>query len=75
MTDGQNNAGRDPVLAAAREATAAGITIYTVAFGIDADRALMRQVAGSSSRSYLALGAEDLRRIYGQIAGQMGCDP
>jgi uncharacterized protein YegL len=75
MTDGQNNAGRDPVLAAARAASGAGITIYTVAFGTDADRTLMRQVAGVSSRAYLALGAEDLRRIYSQIAGQIGCDP
>lgn len=75
LTDGQNNAGREPVLAAADAARSAGITVFTVAFGADADRALMRQVAGDPRRAYLALTPGDLQQIYEQIAGRVGCTP
>jgi Ca-activated chloride channel family protein len=73
LTDGQNNAGPGPVTAAADDARRNGVVIYSIAFGADADRALMRQVAGDPKRAYVALSASDLERIYQEIAGKVGC--
>ncbi len=73
MTDGRNNSGPDPVLTAARRATARGIRIYTVAYGEDADSELMRSVAGDPKRAFTALTAADLLRIYAEIAYTIPC--
>jgi len=73
LTDGWNNEGRPPVIAAAARARAAGVLIYTVAFGDDVDHELMRDVAGDPSRAFEALTPADLERIYGEIAGLIAC--
>jgi Ca-activated chloride channel family protein len=73
LTDGINNGGPAPVLAAADRARAAGAIIFTVSLGDDADRELMSQVAGSPSRTFVALGPDDLERIYEEIAGVIPC--
>jgi Mg-chelatase subunit ChlD/sugar lactone lactonase YvrE len=74
LTDGQNNAGPDPVIAAATDAKARGIIVYTVALGSDADRDLMRRVATDPSRAFYAPSQNDLRRIYEGIAGVIPCE-
>ena len=58
---------------AARRAASAGIIVYTIALGEDADRALMEQVAGDPARAFVAVGPADLDRIYGEIAGVIAC--
>jgi Mg-chelatase subunit ChlD len=73
LTDGQNNDGPEPVRAAAARARSAGIIVYTVALGVDADLALMVEVAGSPHRSYVALRSEDLEEVYSNIAGTIPC--
>ncbi len=73
LSDGQNNAGPAPVRQAAAEARTAGILAYAVAFGEGADLGLLGEVAGDPRRLYVALGSEDLERIYGEIAGVIGC--
>jgi Mg-chelatase subunit ChlD/DNA-binding beta-propeller fold protein YncE len=73
LTDGRNNAGPAPVRRAARDATAHGIVLYTVALGQDADQALMREIAGSPSRAFRTLDSGDLDRIYQEIAGRIAC--
>jgi Mg-chelatase subunit ChlD len=73
LTDGRNNGGPEPVLAAAARARAAGVIIFTVSLGDDADRELMTQVAGDPGRSFVALAPEDLERIYEEIAGVIPC--
>jgi uncharacterized protein YegL len=73
MTDGLNNDGRQPVLDAADSAHRRQVVLYTVAFGVDADVELMREVAGNPRRSFLALTGEDLIRIYTEIAGVIPC--
>jgi len=75
LTDGVNNAGPGPVLRAAEAAAAAGLVVYTVALGDDADRDLMRTVAGDPARAYVALEPQDLERIYAEIAGRLDCLP
>jgi Mg-chelatase subunit ChlD/DNA-binding beta-propeller fold protein YncE len=73
LTDGRNNNGPDPVREAAARARREGILIFTVSFGDDADRELMVEVAGSSTRSFVALTAADLEHIYETIAGIIPC--
>jgi len=73
LTDGQNNAGPEVVMAAAERARGAEIVIFTVALGDHADRELMRRVAGDDSRAFVALGPADLDRIYEVIAGTIPC--
>jgi Ca-activated chloride channel homolog len=73
LSDGLNNAGPEPVRAAAAAARRDGITIYAVAHGADADLGLLGEVAADASRLYVALRPEDLERIYGEIAGVIRC--
>lgn len=68
MTDGQWNSGRDP-LAAAADASAAGVVIYTVTFLDAADQSIMQQVATSTGgRHYHASNATQLRDAFQEIA-------
>jgi Mg-chelatase subunit ChlD len=73
LTDGQNNRGPGPVLAAAEAARADGIVIFTVALGDTADLATLQAVAGDPARAYVALTPADLQTIYAEIAGVIPC--
>lgn len=49
-------------------------TVYTISIGADADTALLEYIAGDPARHFNAPGAEDLVRIYREIAGALPCD-
>ncbi|MEO8084701.1 MAG: VWA domain-containing protein [Ardenticatenales bacterium] len=49
-------------------------TVYTISIGADADTALLEYIAGDPARHFNAPGAEDLVRIYREIAGGLPCD-
>jgi Mg-chelatase subunit ChlD len=75
LTDGRQEGGNNQtVLDAAVRARTAGVTIYAVGLGSDADQALLRQVAGDASHFYFAPDSGDLRAIYAAIAGAIPCD-
>lgn len=72
MTDGQPNAGADPI-AAATAAKAAGTTIYVVGIGdgVNADY-LRNNIASSSSHYY---SAADFASLESVLAGLASCNP
>lgn len=74
LSDGQNNAGRDP-LAAAAAARAAGTIIFTIGLGSDADANLLRQIASDPGYYYYAPTPDRLAEIYRAIAGRIRCQP
>jgi Ca-activated chloride channel family protein len=63
----------EAVLAAADQAKAEGITIYTIGLGGDVDPHLLRQVATDPGKYYFAPQATDLEAIYEQIAILIPC--
>ncbi len=73
LSDGRQVEARERVPDAAEFARDLGITVFTIALGRDADRDLLREVAGDPSRAYYAPGPEALAEIYGQVAGVVGC--
>ena len=58
----------------AREARAAGIKIFTIALGADADPVLLTLVTNNLARSFRAPQASQLRDIYQSIAGEVLCE-
>lgn len=75
LTDGQTNPGTEShALSVALDARVGGIAVFTIALGSDADADLLWIIAGDDSRAYDAPSAEDLRAIYGQIAGRVLCE-
>jgi Mg-chelatase subunit ChlD len=50
-----------------------GIGLYTIALGADADRTMLRDLAGSPARTWYAPGPEDLVTIYDEVAGAVRC--
>ncbi len=74
LTDGQANpGGPEPALAEAQLAKGAGIRIFTIGLGEDADRGLLRAIASQPSHSYYAPQADDLEQLYAQIAASLPC--
>jgi Mg-chelatase subunit ChlD len=76
VTDGHQepgSGGRDAVLAAADQIKAAGITLWTIGLGVDADQDLLREAATSPDFYKYAPNAEDLRLIYEEIARVVPC--
>lgn len=73
LSDGQQVEAQPMVYQAAGFARDRGITIYTIGLGEDADRALLRAVAGSPSRAFFAPTAAELADIYREVAGAVGC--
>lgn len=65
------------VLAAAQAAKLRGIHVYTIGIGEpgDIDATLLQQAASRPANFYYTPNAEDLARIYGQIAYSFGCPP
>jgi Mg-chelatase subunit ChlD/sugar lactone lactonase YvrE len=75
LTDGRPTPGTEvDVIKRAREARAAGIQLFTIALGADADPVLLTLVTNNLSRSFRAPNADQLRDIYTSIAGQVLCD-
>jgi Mg-chelatase subunit ChlD len=75
LTDGiQTGAPADAARAAAADARAAGISIFTIALGADADAVLLAQVAGDARRAFSAATEANLAAIYREIAGLIPCD-
>lgn len=74
LTDGRpTRSTAEEVVAAAGEARAAGILVYAVGLGADVDPALLRLVAGADARYVAAPRAEDLERIYEDLARIIPC--
>jgi Mg-chelatase subunit ChlD len=76
VTDGRQEltgGGRPAVLAAADRIKAAGITLWTIGLGVDADQDLLREAATSPDYYKYAPDAEDLRLIYEEIARVVPC--
>lgn len=73
LSDGRQVAERHRVPTAAQTARSVGITVFTIALGSDADRELLRSVAGDPDRAYYAPDPSDLYEIYSRVAGIVGC--
>lgn len=68
MTDGRHNRGPEP-RGVARRLAADDVTIHTITFGSDADRARMREVATiGGGRHFHADNAAQLSQVYREIA-------
>ena len=68
LTDGQYNAGRDPLLAA-MDAAAKDIVVHAVTFSAGTDIAAMQAVAeAGGGKHYHAPGAAELEQIFREIA-------
>jgi len=63
----------EDVIAAANEAHELGILVYAIGLGADIDRDLLRIVASDPDRFLIAPDAEDLERIYREIARELPC--
>jgi Ca-activated chloride channel family protein len=71
MSDGQHNNGTDPI-AAATQAVAQEIPIYTVSFSIEADQALMQQIADMTGGThYYAANSQQLYDAFRDIARRL----
>jgi Mg-chelatase subunit ChlD/sugar lactone lactonase YvrE len=74
LTDGRQSGGTEDQAIDAAEATRrAGIVVYTVGLGADADRVLLERLAGSPTRAFHAPTEADLARIYREIANAIPC--
>jgi len=51
----------------------AGVRLYTIGLGADADGATLREMAGDDARYHFAPDSADLARIYAEIAGEILC--
>jgi uncharacterized protein YegL len=71
MSDGNHNTGTDPI-AAANQAVARGIPIYTVSFSSEANQALMQQIADMTGGThYYAQDAQQLNDAFRTIARRL----
>jgi len=74
ITDGQLDGGTEQAaLDAGAAARLAGVAVYAIAFGADADPRLLERIAGSPDRFFNAPGPDDLLAIYVGIAGDLPC--
>ncbi len=74
LTDGrQSGADSEAVLEAAAEARSAGVLVFTIGLGSDADLDLLGAVAGASRRAFYAPTEKQLVEIYKQIALEIPC--
>lgn len=74
LTDGrQSDNNVSAVLAQANATVKAGVTVFSIALGEDADRALLRIVAGSPRRFFDAPSEQALAEIYRSIALSIPC--
>lgn len=74
VTDGtQTVGGSQPVRDAANAVKTAGITLVTVGLGTEVDEGLLTEVASAPNLFFKAPNAEDLIRIYREIARLIPC--
>ena len=75
LTDGLPEPGTEGrALRSALDARAAGIILFTIGLGSDADPDLLWLLSGSDERTFMAPDASQLDGIYKQIAGKVLCD-
>lgn len=68
LSDGQNNAGPDPVIVAANLAKAKGIRIFGIGLGSNIDGQTLIDASSSPNDYYFAPSVVDLENIYKKIA-------
>ncbi|MEO8082631.1 MAG: VWA domain-containing protein [Ardenticatenales bacterium] len=74
LTDGRPTGTTDEaVVTAADGLKATGAVVYTIGLGDDVDAALLERVATGAAQRLLAPDAEDLARIYRDIARELPC--
>jgi Ca-activated chloride channel family protein len=73
LTDGIQTGTPGEELAAAAEVRAAGIALYTIGLGADADVAALAAMAGAGGRYLFAPDSAALAEIYHQIAQDIVC--
>lgn len=74
LTDGiQTNAPAALASAEADTAKAAGMVLFTIGLGPDADLALLGQMASSPAHAFVAPSGADLAGIYGRISAAIPC--
>jgi len=74
LTDGQHaGSPSQDALDAAAGARRAGVTVYTIGIGPDADESLLVRIAGDPDRYFASEAGADLREIYRRIAGTLPC--
>lgn len=71
MSDGQNNAGRDP-LSVIRQYVEPGVRIFSIGFGSGADGTTLSAIAAATGGEYYyAASNADLQQIYTRILGPL----
>jgi len=70
LTDGQSDQGA--ARAAANAARSAGMLLFTIGLGSDADHDLLRELASAPDAYYYASTGDDLAAIYAEIATTIG---
>jgi Mg-chelatase subunit ChlD len=74
LTDGRpSGVGAEAVLRSAEALKAQGTVVYVVGLGADVDHVLLSEMASGPGSYYFAPDAEDLQRIYTQIARELPC--
>ena len=73
LSDGRQGGAAELVHAEARRLAEAGVSSYAIAFGSDADLALLAAVAGAPERALVAPDAAALAAVYRQVAGAIVC--
>lgn len=75
LTDGRpSGTSPEAVIAAGEALRSAGTAVYAVGLGRDVDAELLARLASGPSRLILAPRAEDLARIYAELARDLPCD-
>jgi hypothetical protein len=76
LSDGVQAPGEEHrVLPEADAVKAAGVLVFTIALGGDADRALLERIASSPAHAYFAPTPVELAGIYARIAVAIPCPP
>lgn len=73
LSDGIQVEERPQAFAAGERARSAGIEVFTIALGADADHPLLAAIATDPSHAYRAPKTTELEEIYRRIAGQVVC--
>jgi Mg-chelatase subunit ChlD len=73
LTDGRHTGQPDADRAAAARVRSAGIRMYAIGLGADADLDALREMTGDAGRVYYAPDASDLARIYSEVARDIVC--
>jgi uncharacterized protein YegL len=73
MTDGRQSGSVEPLLEAAEAARAAGVVVYAIGLGPNADIPTLRAVAGSDSRTFHSPSPAELQATYREIAQRQLC--